>query len=152
MDVTPVLIVGTLATLVGWIVWVISTNVRRRQTTEKLAALHSKLLDRCANSDELLRYLESDVGRRFLESAAVETSNPAGRIMGAIQAGLIFSLLGVAGLIIRQGTVDIDGRQVLLVLGSGALAIGIGFLISAIASYALSRSWGLLKPGSSRAA
>ena len=68
-QMTGILIVGTLASLVGWIVWVISTNVRRRQATEKVAALHSKLLEQCANSNELLRYLESEQGRRFLESA-----------------------------------------------------------------------------------
>lgn len=149
LDMTPVLVVGSLCTLTGWIVWVVSTNVRRRQATEKLAALHSKLLDRCANSDELMRYLESDAGRRFLEYTAIESSNPTGRIISAIQAGFIFSLLGVAGLIVRQA-IEFDGRQVLLVLGSGALAIGVGFLISALASYLLSKSWGLLRPGSAK--
>lgn len=147
MDITPVLIVGTLAALVGWIVWVVSTNLRRRQVSERLAALHSKLLDRCANSDELLHYLESDAGRRFLDSTTIESSNPFTRIMGAVQAGVIFTLLGVAGMGVRQ-TLDFDGRQVVLVLASGALAIGVGFLISAVASYVLSRSWGLLRPGS----
>lgn len=151
MDATPILIVGTLASLVGWIVWVISTNLRRRQATEKVAALHSKLLDQCANSNELLRYLESEPGRRFLESATVETSNPTARILGAIQAGVIFSLVGAAGLLVRQSLSDYDGRQGLLLFSSVILAIGIGFLISAVASYVLSRSWGLLRPGSSRA-
>jgi len=151
MDATPVFIVGTLSTLVGWIVWVISTNVRRRSATEKVAALHGKLLEQCANSNELLRYLESEQGRRFLESATIETSNPAARIMGAIQAGLIFSLAGAAGLLVRPSFGDYDGREGLLLFASIILAIGIGFLISALAAYVLSRSWGLLRPGSSRA-
>ena len=151
MDVTPVFIVGTLSTLVGWIVWVISTNVRRRSATEKVAALHGKLLEQCANSNELLRYLESEQGRRFLESATIETSNPAARILGAIQAGLVLGFLGVAGLLIRDGLHDSDARETMMVFASGALAIGAGFLVSAVASYALSRSWGLLRPGSSRA-
>jgi hypothetical protein len=148
--VTPVLIIGTLATLVGWIVWVISTNVRRRQATEKVAALHAKVLDRCADSNELLRYLESDQGRRFLESAAEESSNPATRILGAIQAGLVIGALGVAGLLIRETLHYTDERDTMLIFGSAALAIGVGFLISAVASYALSKSWGLLRPRSSR--
>jgi len=150
-DVTGICIVGTLAALVGWIVWVISTNVRRRQATEKIAALHSKLLDQCANSNELLRYLESEQGRRFLESATVETSNPAGRILGAIQAGVVLGFLGVAGLLVRDGLHDPDARETMLVFASGALAIGLGFLISSVASYVLSRSWGLLKTGTGRA-
>jgi hypothetical protein len=151
MDVTPVLIVGTLASLVAWIVWVISTNVRRRQATERVAALHAKLLDQCANSNELLRYLESEQGRKFLESATVETSNPASRILGAIQAGCVIGTLGIAGLLIRDGLHDPDAREAMMVFGSAALAIGVGFLISAVASYVLSRSWGILRPNSSRA-
>lgn len=151
MDLVPVLVVGTLAALVGWIVWVISTNMRRRHATEKVAALHSKLLEQCANSNELLRYLESEQGRRFLESATIETSNPAARILGAIQAGAVLGMLGVAGLLIRDYLHDSDARETVMVFASAALAIGVGFLISAVASYALSRSWGILRPGSSRA-
>lgn len=150
LDLTPVLVLGVLSSLVGWCVWVVSTNVRRRQATEKMAELHLKLLDRCANSDELLRYLESEAGRKFLDYAAVETSNPTGRIMGAIQAGLIFSLLGGAGLLVRQQMNNLDGREGILIISAGALAIGIGFLISSIASYVLSKSWGLLRPANSR--
>src|ERR1700761_1094216 len=127
MDVTPVLIVGTLASLVGWIVWVISTNVRRRQATERIAALHAKLLDQCANSNELLRYLESEQGRRFLESATIETSNPAARILGAIQAGCVIGLVGVAGLLVRDALHDPDAREAMTVFASAALAIGVGF-------------------------
>ncbi|HEX3683886.1 MAG TPA: hypothetical protein VHU83_15230 [Bryobacteraceae bacterium] len=151
MDVTPVLIVGTLAALVGWIVWVISTNVRRRAATERVAALHAKLLDQCANSNELLRYLESEQGRRFLESATIETSNPAARILGAIQAGAVLSVLGIAGLMVRNELTYSDARETMLVFAAAALAIGVGFLISAVASYVLSRSWGILRPGNSRA-
>jgi MFS family permease len=146
----PVFVIGTLATLVGWIVWVISTNVRRGQATQKVAALHAKVLDRCADSNELLRYLESDQGRRFLESATEEASLPAARILGAIQAGLVIGALGVAGLIVRDTLHYTDERDSMLIFGTAALAIGVGFLISAVASYLLSKSWGLLKPRSSR--
>lgn len=149
--ITGICIVGTLASLVGWIVWVVSTNVRRRQATEKIAALHSKLLDQCANSNELLRYLESEQGRKFLESATVETANPSARILGAIQAGCVLTLLGVAGLLVREGLHDRDAQETIMIFASAALAIGVGFLISAVASYALSRSWGLLRAGTSRA-
>lgn len=149
-DITGICIVSTLASLTGWIVWVISTNVRRRQATERIAALHAKLLDQCANSNELLRYLESEQGRKFLESATIETSNPAARILGAIQAGMVLAFLGIAGLLVRNALSDPDVRESMLVLASAALAIGIGFLMSAVASYVLSRSWGLLKTASSR--
>ena len=150
MDVTPVLIVGTLASLVGWIVWVISTNVRRRQATEKVAALHAKVLERCADSNELLRYLESEQGRRFLESAAEESAHPASRILGAVQAGLVLGALGVAIFGMSHTLHYTDERDGMLIFGSAAGAIGAGFLISALVSYLLSKSWGLLTPRSHR--
>lgn len=149
-DITGVCVVSSLAFMVGWIVWVISNNVRRRQATEKAAALHAKLLDQCAANNDLLRYIESEPGRRFLDSATTESSNPVGKILGAIQAGTILTLLGLAGIIVRQAIIDTDGRQLLLVLAAGALAIGLGFLISAAVSYAMCKSWGLLRPGAAR--
>lgn len=142
----PVFIVGTLAALVGWIVWVISTNVRRRLATERVAAVHLKVLERCADSNELLRYLESEQGRRFLESAAEESAHPAWRILGAIQAGLVIGGAGTFGVGVSYTLGSSDGRDSLLTLSFIALGIGAGFLISAIASYVLSKSWGLLRP------
>jgi hypothetical protein len=150
MDVTPVLVVATLAGLVGWVVWVISTNIRRRQATEKVAALHAKVLERCSDSNELLRYLESDQGRRFLESAAEDSAHPASRILGAIQAGLVIGGAGIFGVGIAYTLHSTDARDSMLALSFIALGIGVGFLISAAASYVLSKSWGLLTPRTSR--
>lgn len=144
-DITGIAVVGLVASTISWNIWVFSTNSRRRQVSRDVADLHARILDKCAANQELLKYVESEPGRRFLESAATYDSNPLDRILYAIQSGTILFLLGVAGLLIRQMDDDPDVRRILLVLGSGALAIGIGFLISAATSYFLCRSWGVLK-------
>lgn len=143
-DITGISIVGLIAATIGWNVWVLSTNSRRRQVSRDVAELHSKILDKCAANQELLNYVESEPGRRFLESAPIYDTNPLDRILHAIQSGVVLALLGVAGLLVRQTDDDPDFRRALLILGSGALAVGVGFLISAATSYLLCRSWGVV--------
>jgi hypothetical protein len=143
----PEVIVAIVFGVFGWIVWVITTNIRRSKTARAVADLHAKLLDRCSNNNELLMYLESESGRRFLESATTGGSTPFTRILNAVQAGAVLLLFGAAMVIVRLALPDIDVRNVLVVLGASALSIGAGFLVSAAISYALCKSWGILKPG-----
>jgi hypothetical protein len=145
-----VLIPITIFGVFGWIVWTIATNIRRSKATRVVAELHTKLLDKCAASQELLGYLESEAGRRFLESASTSETNPASRILNALQGGAIILLVGVALLIVRSNVGHNDFQQFLLVSGAIAVAIGLGFLISAVASYLLCKSWGILTPAQMR--
>ncbi len=130
----------------GWVCWTISTNIRKSHTARAVAQLHSKLLDKCAASQDLMAYLESETGRKFLESASTESANPTGRILNAIQAGAIVLFIGIAELIVRMTVLNTDTDRFLLVSGAIALAVGIGFLISAAMSFVLCKSWGLLNP------
>jgi hypothetical protein len=141
-----VLTVAIVFGMVGWVVWVIANAIRRGHTARAVAELHTRLLDKCTSNQELLSYLESQPGRRFLESTTTSGSNPPGRILNAITAGMIASLSGAAMLIARtEEHFDWDGRQFLIVFGSVLLAIGVGFLVSAVISYVLCRSWGLFR-------
>jgi hypothetical protein len=141
-----VLTVAIVFGMVGWVTWVIATTIRRGHTARAVADLHSKLLDKCTSNQELLSYLESQPGRRFLESTTTSGANPSGRILNAIQAGAILSLAGGAMLIVRTAErIDWDGGEFLVVCGSVLLAIGLGYLVSAGISYVLCRSWGLFR-------
>jgi hypothetical protein len=139
------IVFGTGGSVIAWVFWVVATNIRRSKTARYVAELHNKLLDKCTTSQDVIAYLESGAGRRFLESTATETANPVARILNAVQAGAITTLLGIAILLVRNAAQDADVRQVLITVGSVALAIGLGFLASAAVSYYLCKSWGLLK-------
>jgi hypothetical protein len=145
-----VLIPMTIFGVFGWIVWTIATNIRRSKATRVVAELHTKLLDKCAASQELLGYLESEAGRRFLESASISGTNPASRILNALQGGATLSLVGVALLRVHANVEHVDFQQFLLVSGAVATATGLGFLISAGVSYLLCKSWGILTPAQMR--
>ena len=141
-------IVMTIFGVFGWIVWTIATNIRRSKATRAVAELHAKLLDKCAASQELLGYLESEAGRRFLESASISGTNPASRILNALQGGITLSLVGVALLTIRFYVGNAE--QFFLTAGAIAVAVGLGFLISAGGSYFLCKSWGIRTPAQMR--
>ncbi len=141
-DLAPILIpVGILAVL-GWIIRTIVQNVRQQRIAKIQADLQTRLLDKFGNPQDLIGYLESPAGQRFLDSATIERRNPYGRILGSVQAGLILSLVGGA-LFFLEGRWP-ETQEGFLFLATLSLALGIGFLLSAIAAYALSKSWGLL--------
>jgi len=150
-DIWPFL---TFLILVGASLWVLRTVLENRRWKNMLAVqteTHAKLLEKFGSSADMLAYMESEAGRRFLEPPAFEAAHrqgmgfPYGRILWSVQAGIILALLG-AGLMFLRGRVSVDADAPLLVFGTLGLTIGIGFLLSAGVSYAMSKSFGLLDP------
>ncbi|HEX4772737.1 MAG TPA: hypothetical protein VH351_18025 [Bryobacteraceae bacterium] len=144
-----VLVVLVVFSGVSTMLYIIATAIRRTRSVRAVADLHAKLLDKCASNQDLAGYLESTAGRKFLESVTTERANPAGRILNAVQAGAVLTLVGVAELIVRGAGFGVDGDHSLLVSGAIALAIGVGFLVSAAISFVLCKSWGILTPSES---
>lgn len=133
-------------------IWMLRTFLENRRWSRTFKVhedLHSKLVDKFGTGPELISYMESDAGRRLLEwtPPALEGRMPfaAGRIMLSLQAGLIMGLAG-AGLLEIRGYVA-EAAEPLLVFGTLALTIGIGFCLSAILSYGISKHLGLLGNG-----
>ncbi len=142
--IAPVLVMLMLCFLTGWIVWVISNNKRRSRVEMGQAEMQTKLLDKFGSSEELMAYLQSEPGQRFLQPAPMTVKSPYGRILGSIRWGVILSFLGIAFLIVRGYSHD---PEPFLFLGTITLALGLGFLVSSGVSYALSKSWGLFDRG-----
>jgi hypothetical protein len=136
-----------------WVLRSMLDNRRWSKSAKVQAEIHTKLLDRFGSSQEMLAYMQTDAGKRFLESGTltleVDQSHRmpqlVGRIVWSMQAGLILLLVGV-GLLWVRGSVP-EGAQPLLVLGTLGLTLGAGFALSAAVSYVMSKRLGLL-PGS----
>jgi hypothetical protein len=119
--------------------------------------VHSKLLDRMTSNEDLMAYMESPAGRRFLESAPIAIdagprpmSAPIGRILWSVQAGLIAALGGLALLyasarMAAEGSLAPEMSPPLFLIGMLALAIGAGFVLSAVFAYMLSHRLGLFE-------
>jgi hypothetical protein len=142
-----------MMTIVGTLVWLIRTAVDYRRwgrLAKVQAEAHTKLLDRFTGNDELLAYVQSSAGARFLKSSPItlDGSNkpmaaPLARILWSMQAGVVLSALGI-GLSFLSRNVEPYRAEPVSVFSTLALSIGVGFMISAAASYIMSKRLGLL--------
>jgi hypothetical protein len=149
-------IFSVIAIITGTIVWLIRMLVDHRRwlrQSKVQTEVHTKLLDRFTTNDDLLRYIQSPAGKRFLESGPValepemQPRNPGapfGRIFWSVQAGAVLLLSGLGLQFVGQRQQWEEVGQPLSSMGILVVAIGLGFLISAAASYFLSRRLGLL--------
>jgi hypothetical protein len=134
--------VVTIPGMFCWFAWMIFGTIRRYRIAKIQGEVQLRLLDRVGSGPELLAYAQTDAGRQLLESLKVERTSPHGRIIGAVQAGIVFLFLGAALLILRHQIPDAE--QGFGILGTLSSALGAGFVVSAVASYFLSKSLGLL--------
>ena len=147
-SITLVLGGGVLALL--WLIRLLLENRRWGRLLQLQSDVHGKLIERFATNQELLHYMETEPGKRYLEAAPIpmefETQHklPGGlaRVLGSLQIGIVLSLLGIGLMILRHSLTDI--ADALLVFGMVALMPGIGFIISAIISWRISARLGLL--------
>jgi hypothetical protein len=150
---------GAAGLAIGLLVWSIRTIIDYRRWT-RLAKVqtdtHTKLLDRFTSNEDLLAYIQSPAGAKFLESSPItldasprSVGAPLGRILWSVQAGLLLAALGI-GLEQVSGRFSSDASQPLRALGVLGIALGVGFVISAIISFMISRRLGLIEQPSIR--
>jgi hypothetical protein len=136
----------------GVLAWLVKTLVAQRrwgQLVRVQTEAHNKLLDRFAGSEELLAYIQSPAGRRFLEATPIPVadgptpaSSPFGRILGAVQIGIVLAAGGV-GLRLVASRLGGEAANPIAAIGTFVIAIGVGFVVSAAVSWFLSRRLGL---------
>jgi hypothetical protein len=139
----------------GVIVWLIRMIVASRRWN-KLSKVqydvHSKLLERFTTNEDLLTYMQTPAGRRFLESAPIRLPDeprsmaaPFTRILWSIQAGIVLLVTGIGLLVVSGNFTAEEPAQFFMVIGVVTLALGGGFIVSAIAAYGVSKKLGLLE-------
>jgi hypothetical protein len=70
---------------------------------------------------------------------------PLGRILWSVQGGIVLMAAGI-GLQVVSARVADDAAQPLHALGVLGIALGLGFLVSAIISFVISQRLGLIEP------
>jgi hypothetical protein len=143
-DIVPGIAIPTLFISLAWIIF---STIRRFKIAKLQAELQHKLLDKIGSGQELLNYAQTDTGRQLLESLKVERVAPHGRIIVALQAGIVLMVFGAGMLAVRNHVPD-QGAEGFTILGSLIFSLGLGFALSSAASYYLSKSFGLLNGAS----
>ena len=118
--------------------------------------VHGRLIERFTTNQELASYMQTEAGRKFLEAAPLPIAfeqhqrvpSAIARILTPLQTGIIMVLLGIGLLLLRHTEPDMNTPM--LFFGTVVLMPGIGFIISAGASWFLASRLGLMPNGSSR--
>src|SRR5262249_24409215 len=138
--------------VVGGVVYLIRGTIEHRRwmhATKIQTEAHTKIVDRLSNNEDLMAYLQSPSGQRFLSLAPPiadpgrAASAPIGRILWSMQTEIVVAVAG-AGLWLASGNVIVELAQPLHVVATLAVAVGLGFIVSAAASFGLSKQLGLI--------
>ena len=147
---TALLVFGTIF---GGVVWLIRTAIDHRRWAKMSKVqtdVHTKLLDRFTSNEDLIAYIQTPAGRRFLESAPIVVDGPRslgaplGRILWSLQVGAVLAIAGIGIEIVAARAID-EVAQPLSAIGIVVIALGIGFGVSSALAYVMSRRLGLLE-------
>ena len=131
--------------MISWIVYVTVEGVRRWHQQRILGQARMKLLERIGSVEDLGEFVKSGAADRILGAEVEVAHPPAVRIIRATQSGIVLLMLG-AGLyafpVMRP--LDPGATTAIVLIGTIMATLGIGLLLSAAASYRLSRQLGLL--------
>jgi len=166
LEMFQIILAGTgvaagVSALLGVFVWLVRSIIDHRRwlrLSRVQADVHTKLLDRLTTNEDLLSYIQSPAGRRFLESAPITmeqeprtTAAPVSRIIWSLQAGLVLAALG-GGFWLVQQNVSPEAAEGFFIIGVLAMSLGVGFTASAVLAYVVSARFGLVpKPKSTEA-
>jgi hypothetical protein len=155
--IEPLAVASVFIVLIGVLGWIIRSimNHRRWLRVSKLQTdMQNKLLERFTSNEEMLAFIQTSAGQRFLESASMAAeagprvlSAPVGRMLWSIQLGIVILVAGVGLEIVSYKLSNyedvVTGFQV---MGGIIIALGIGFILSAFGAFLLSRRLGLTDP------
>jgi hypothetical protein len=134
------------------IIWLVRAFIQHRRwlkASQVQADVHTKLMERMTSNEELLAYVQSPAGRRFLEAAPVRPDTdspsfaaPVGSIIWSLMAGIVLTVLGI-GFRYAGAFVKDDAHDAFLVVGVIILSLGVGFIIASMMAFAVSSRLGL---------
>lgn len=125
----------------AWVVWIILEWKRLKYKD----ALQHKLIDKFNTATELNHFLQSDEGSKFMSFLTIEGIDPKEKLISSISKGVIFSIVGIAFIIIGPILTELTGEiRIFQALGIVTIALGIGFLVSSFISYFLRKNWGII--------
>ncbi len=146
----PFLVFICLLSALLWVTHVLLENRRWNRIFRLQTDVHGKLIERFGTSQEVLTYMSTDAGKRFLEATPIAVGferqqpvpSPVARVLTPLQIGIVMTLLGL-GLIFLRHSIP-DGDAPLLLIGVVVLMPGLGFIISAGVTWLLAQRLGLM--------
>jgi hypothetical protein len=137
--------------LIGVVVLVVAARLRERERVR--LEMQGRLLERFGSPAELQQFMESEGGRRLLETLDPTRRAPsAARNVVLVQAGVIVGAVGVALLLLvalrplLAGAIEAEDAPGILAAAIVVLCLAGGLLAAAAVSRRLARAWSLERP------
>ncbi|MGO8758114.1 MAG: hypothetical protein ACLQG3_08320 [Terracidiphilus sp.] len=149
-DITPMIVLPLLFAAIVWMIRLFVENGRWNRTFKQQSEIHARLIDKFSSSQDLAAYMETEAGKRFLTGLPTAPGSEVGqhmpnavaRVLTPLQAGIVMTLLGIGLLLLRHAGTDMETPMT--VLGTLALMPGIGFILSAAATWVLAHRLGIM--------
>ena len=101
-DGIPFLVFLCILGALLWLVHVLLENRRWNRIFKLQTDVHGKLIERFGTSQEVLTYMSTEAGKRFLEATPIAVGfepsqpmpSPVARVLTPLQIGIVMSLLG----------------------------------------------------------
>jgi hypothetical protein len=142
-------------------IWLVRTFIEQRRwnrLSRTQSEVHNKILDRFGSSEELLQYINTAAGSKFLESAPIPLHSPrvaenapVSRLLRSIQAGIVAATGGL-GIVLVSVRFTGESSEGLFAIGMISLFLGIGFIVAALIAMRLSKRLGLWRDGAAETA
>jgi len=118
----------------GWGLYLVASFLRRKQQD----AMQKHLLEKFASAQDFAAFVQSPAGQKYVMNLSNAVTSPRNSILSSVQIGIVLLFLGPA-LIVSS---DRYGFWILYTLGMVSACLGVGFLVSATASYFLAKKIG----------
>jgi len=124
-----------------FVAWVIYRTKVENRATDVMAGLHNRMIDKFGSSEEFVKFLQTEDGKRYLTSFTERPeANPAQKVVTTAKTGVILTMLSL-GFVAAGFFTGYEPRDnPAIILGFIGLFLGGGFLISAVAGHVLSKA------------
>ena len=115
--------------LVGWVVYLIASMVRRKQKNDMQRAL----LEKFSSAHDFAEFMQSPAGQKYVLNFTDQVTTPLSSIVNAVKVGVVMFFSGPALVAAAQRY----NLWFLYAMGLLLTLAGVGFLVSAVISYFL---------------
>jgi hypothetical protein len=149
-DLVPIILFPVFFLAVVWVVRIFVDSRRWNRTFKQQSEIHGRLIEKLGTSQELVAYMETEAGKRFLMASPIAPGpefgqrmpNTVSRVLTSLSTGIVVALLGVGFLLLRNAGPNTS--EPMLITGTILLMPGIGFILSAGVTWVLARRLGLM--------
>lgn len=147
----PLIVFVCILGAVLWLTRQFFENRRWGRIFKLQTEVHGKLIDKFGSNQELLTYMDTEAGKRFLEAAPIPVGfepeqrvpNAVAKVLTPLQIGVVLTLLGI-GMLAIKNSLGADMVSPMLLMGTVVLMPGIGFILSAGITWLLAARLGLM--------